>query len=81
MNKEQSISEIIEAEMQEYSDGAYADHGGARDQLQRFAAAIIAATKEEDAKICEQSDTDGEGPDCWDWHSKDYAKAIRESKP
>ena len=39
------------------------------------------SAKEEDAKICEQSDAYGEGPDCWDWHSKDYAKAIRESKP
>ena len=29
------------------------------------------------AKVCEQADEDGEGPDCWDWHSKDYAAAIR----
>jgi hypothetical protein len=36
--------------------------------------------REKDAKICEQVDVDGEGPDCWDWHSKDYAKAIRNSK-
>lgn len=28
------------------------------------------------AKVCEQSDEDGEGPDCWDWHAKDYASAI-----
>jgi hypothetical protein len=29
------------------------------------------------AKVCEQSDDDGEGPDSWGWHSKDYATAIR----
>lgn len=28
------------------------------------------------AQVCEQTE-DGEGPDCWDWHSKDYARAIR----
>lgn len=38
---------------------------------------IAAIQREKDAKICEQQDEDGEGPDCWDWHSKDYAKAIR----
>ena len=29
------------------------------------------------ASVCTQSDEDGEGPDCWDWHAKDYAAAIR----
>jgi flagellar motor switch protein FliG len=28
--------ELIDAEMAEYSDGAYADHGSAKDQLTRF---------------------------------------------
>ena len=32
------------------------------------------------AQVCEQTDIDGEGPDCWDWHSKDYAAAIRALK-
>ena len=32
------------------------------------------------AMVCEQVDADGEGPDCWDWHAKDYAKAIRALK-
>ena len=35
---------------------------------------------EEAAKVCEQVDKEGSGPDCWDWHSKDYAKAIRALK-
>lgn len=33
--------------------------------------------RERCAKVCEQTDDDGEGPDCWGWHAKDYAKAIR----
>jgi len=32
------------------------------------------------AGACEQTDEDGEGPDSWGWHSKDYAKAIRAMK-
>ena len=32
------------------------------------------------ARMCEQVDADGEGPDCWDWHAKNYAKAIRALK-
>ena len=32
------------------------------------------------AGACEQADEDGEGPDSWGWHSKDYAKAIRAMK-
>ena len=36
------LSELIAAEMAQYSDGAYADHGGARDQLERFAAEVQA---------------------------------------
>ena len=33
---------LISAEMAQYSDGAYADHGSARDQLERFAAEVQA---------------------------------------
>lgn len=38
---------------------------------------LIAEERERCARICEQSDDDGEGPDSWGWRSKDYAKAIR----
>jgi hypothetical protein len=47
------------------------------DRLERFAALVAAAEREACAKVCEQRDEDGEGPDCWGWHSKDYAAAIR----
>ena len=40
-------------------------------------AAGVAAEREACAKVCEQSDEDGEGPDCWGWHAKDFARAIR----
>jgi hypothetical protein len=39
---------------------------------------IAAAEREACAKVCEQTDEEFEGPDQWDWHSKDYAAAIRE---
>ena len=29
------------------------------------------------ARVCELSDEYGEGPDCWGWHAKDFARAIR----
>lgn len=32
------------------------------------------------AGACEQTDEEGEGPDSWGWHAKDYAKAIRAMK-
>jgi len=35
---------------------------------------------EEAAGVCEQGDESGSGPDCWDWHAKDYARAIRALK-
>ena len=38
---------------------------------------LIAEERERCARICEQSDDEGEGPDSWGWHAKDYAKAIR----
>jgi hypothetical protein len=37
------------------------------------------AVLEEAAKACEGDGTE-EGPDTWDWHQKDYAKAIRSLK-
>lgn len=36
------VPSLIAAEMAQYSDGAYADHGSARDQLERFAAEVQA---------------------------------------
>jgi hypothetical protein len=38
---------------------------------------MVALEREACAKLCEQCDEEGEGPDTWDWHSKDYAAAIR----
>ena len=35
---------------------------------------------EEAARVCCQTDADGDGPDSWGWHSKDYAAAIRALK-
>jgi len=60
----------------------YPGHAGQLDAwtlalLERFAALVAAAEREACAKVCEQRDEDGEGPDCWGWHAKDYAKAIR----
>jgi hypothetical protein len=45
--------------------------------LTSYAAAKVREALEEAAGVCEQTDEDGEGPDCWDWHAKDYARAIR----
>lgn len=36
------VPSLIAAEMAQYSDGAYADHGSARDQLERFATEVQA---------------------------------------
>jgi hypothetical protein len=48
------------------------------DQLQKFAALVAEKEREACAKVCEQKDEESdEGPDQWDWHSKDYAAAIR----
>ena len=45
--------------------------------LREMLDAAVKAEREACARVCEQSDEDGEGPDCWGWHSKDYAAAIR----
>jgi hypothetical protein len=47
------------------------------EQLKRFEALVRADEREACAKVCEQTDEEFEGPDQWDWHSKDYASAIR----
>lgn len=36
------IATLIDKEMREYSIGAYADHGSARNQLEHFASAVLA---------------------------------------
>jgi hypothetical protein len=51
-----------------------------RHVLARVAQAV-AQERERCARICEQIDADGEGPDCWGWHAKDYAKALRAGSP
>ena len=50
-----------------------------QEELEHFAALVAAHEREACARVCEQSDEEGEGPDSWGWHSKDYAKAIRAS--
>ena len=60
-----------ECDMVEKLDTALSDR--AVPQLHPEREAVI----EECARVCEQADADGEGPDCWDWHQKDYARAIR----
>ena len=55
--------------------------GFSAEQMRAYALQAVAAERERCAKICEQADEDGEGPDCWGWHAKDYAKAIRATSP
>lgn len=54
------------------------DFTGLMSVFERFAALVAAAEREACAKVCEQTGEDGEGPDCWGWHAKDYARAIRQ---
>jgi hypothetical protein len=49
-----NVNSLVEAEMVEYSEGAYADHGSARDQLKRFAAIVKSETLYEAVKIAEE---------------------------
>ena len=49
------VIKLIDAEMKEYSDGAYADHGSARDQLERFAELVAAQEREACAMFCESN--------------------------
>jgi hypothetical protein len=47
-------------------------------KFERLIAMARADEREACAKVCEQKDEEfDEGPDQWDWHSKDYAAAIR----
>ena len=48
-----TMKDLIDAEMAEYSDGAYADHGSARDSLERFASRVKADALEAQAKEIE----------------------------
>ena len=54
------------------TDGSYT-----AEQLLAHSEAVAAAVAKRCADLCQQSDEDGEGPDCWGWHAKDYADAIR----
>ena len=49
------------------------------DAILRFFDAGLAHAKAVCVSVCEQTDEDGEGPDQWDWHAKDYASALREA--
>ena len=40
------LGRLVDAEMAAYSDAAYAEHGSARDQLERFAADVQAAERQ-----------------------------------
>ena len=63
---------IIEAEMREYLDGAYADSGTARNQLERFAELVRADEREACAKLCEPQEQHGDPLTAWQ-----IAAAIR----
>lgn len=54
------MKDLIDAEMAEYSDGAYADHGSARDSLERFASRVKADALEAQAKEIEALRADAE---------------------
>lgn len=51
ITREQIIA-LIDAEMAEYLDAAYADYHGARDQLERFAALIEQAVRQDEREQC-----------------------------
>jgi hypothetical protein len=54
MNQEEFIRKLIDVEMAEYSEGAYADHGSARDQLELFARLITASEREACAQLADE---------------------------
>ncbi len=92
MNIEQmakSIKSRIDSEMVDYWDGAYADHGSARDMLERFSSDIAALVRahalEEAAAVCEQEPERQNGDMQWVCDASSCAKAIRalksDSKP
>ena len=51
------------------------------DAISRFYAEAFTHAKEACVKICQQIDEDGEGPNQWGWHAKDYAAALQEVRP
>ena len=59
MNQELIDKEIIEQELKEYLDGAYADYGSAKDQLEAFVALVAAAEREACAKLADEYATWG----------------------
>lgn len=71
MDKEQIIQMARDAGIN-VSQGYLLRFAGVEDDLERFAAAIRAATKEEDAKICEDKENG--------WSDMVCAQAIRDSK-
>ena len=74
MNQELLDKEIIEQELKEYLDGAYADYGSAKDQLERFAKVVAAAEREACAVLCD-AEQEGEGE--WYGCSLYLAEKIR----
>ena len=58
-----NIMPIVQQKLQSATDAEAKLAGARREAL------------EEAAKVCEGND--GEGPDTWGWHQKDYARAIR----
>ena len=69
--------EIIEMARQACPYTSESLRGAFYDGFVKASKLVAAKEREACAKVCEQSDDDGEGPDCWDWRSKDYAAAIR----
>ena len=48
------LAALIDKEMREYSDGAYADHGSAKNQFEHFARAIEAEVRARDEALIRQ---------------------------
>jgi hypothetical protein len=58
MENEMYIEALINDEMSEYSDGAYADHGSARDSMERFAASVLSAYSDRIFVVSEKIDAE-----------------------
>ena len=78
--------ELEEENMQDYLDIERALSGQRLLYNRRLAIRVadlraqLEGAYEKAAQVCEQTDDNGEGPDCWDWHAKDYAAAVRALK-
>ena len=78
---EQVIEMARAADLAEARDDASTLPAGYVESLERLCTlAADRALEAAAAGACEQTDEDGEGPDSWGWHAKDYAKAIRAMK-